>query len=173
MSKVRFSAEDAKRIFDTYDKSGKGHMDAKSFADLSVAVIGAKLSEEQAEMALKIMDKDGNGTIEFSEFMEFWNDGGADEFKEFQLPEKILEETQKIYELFKELDTDGNGVLDKDEMQVLFDKAGFNEKQTAELWDEMDIDRNGVVCFAEFVILLMNTLAESESSDDESGSDSE
>ena len=173
MSVGIYSEEEARKIFDTYDKSGKGHLTAKDFQKMSMALAGVKLDDDQALNAVRLIDTDGNGTIEFSEFMEFWNDGGADEFKEFQLPEKILEETQKIYELFKELDTDGNGVLDKDEMQVLFDKAGFNEKQTAELWDEMDIDRNGVVCFAEFVILLMNTLAESESSDDESGSDSE
>ena len=60
----------------------------------------------------------------------------------------------EILKLFKIVDVDGSGVLDKDELKTLMKTVlGHDSDQTAVdfLWDKLDTDKDGSVTYDEFV----------------------
>ena len=60
--------------FRKYDKDGSGTIDASEFADMCYDM-GHYLSPEQVEQALLAMDSNGNGEIEYEEFLQWWRKG--------------------------------------------------------------------------------------------------
>ena len=61
-------------IFQKHDKDGSGSIDASEFADMCYDM-GHYLSPEQVEQALLAMDSNGNGEIEYEEFLQWWRKG--------------------------------------------------------------------------------------------------
>ena len=159
---MNYSKEEAEAIFTAYDREGDGHMDVESFQKMSLALAGVRLTKEQAINAVRIIDLDGNGTIEFEEFYEFWKDGGNNDFKGLAVPDRILRKMENVYQLFKELDLDGNGTLDRNEIKILLENAHLNDEQLDEFWNEIDLDGNGVISFAEFIVLVVNSFLDEE-----------
>ena len=64
----------AKAIFDRYDKDGTGQIDSKELQAMCNAM-GRQLTEAEAAVAVKRLDKGGDGVISFTEFMEWWRIG--------------------------------------------------------------------------------------------------
>mmetsp|Transcript_40704 Transcript_40704/g.63556 ORF Transcript_40704/g.63556 Transcript_40704/m.63556 type:complete len:415 (+) Transcript_40704:175-1419(+) len=68
------------------------------------------------------------------------------------------EERKEVERLFKEIDTDGSGALDAQEMKVALTQLGFRgvtEQQLGSLMYEADLDGNGQIEEEEFVALLV------------------
>ena len=61
-----------KEIFDHFDKDGNGIIDAKEFRQL-LGTLDSEMSEEEIEMGLLIVDANGNGIIEYDEFITWWS----------------------------------------------------------------------------------------------------
>jgi calmodulin len=64
-----------RRMFDLYDKDKSGYIDRKELYELSVH-LGFPLERAQLDSAMKILDKDRNGRIEFEEFLHWWSGSG-------------------------------------------------------------------------------------------------
>lgn len=62
-----------KEVFDRYDRDKSGSIDIDELTDMCTE-LGAKVTEEQAKQLMKELDQDGNGTIEFGEFAQFWTE---------------------------------------------------------------------------------------------------
>jgi Ca2+-binding EF-hand superfamily protein len=64
--------------------------------------------------------------------------------------------SNEIRVVFDSFDTDGNGLLDKDELKNAFKdfKGGLTDKEVDTLIAEADTDNNGQVSFEEFVALI-------------------
>jgi hypothetical protein len=60
-----------REIFQLFDVDGSGDIDAKEFHEL-VFAMGEIMSNEEAAKYLAVLDKDGNGSISFDEFFEWW-----------------------------------------------------------------------------------------------------
>ena len=77
MSTARdISADDRaeiREIFDHFDKDHNGAIDAEEFTSLLDA-LGADMAPEEIEVGLSIVDVDGNGTVEWAEFLAWWID---------------------------------------------------------------------------------------------------
>merc|ERR1712025_885172 len=101
----------------------------------------------EAELADMIneVDTDGNGTIDFPEFLTM----GARKMKDTDSEEEILE-------AFKVFDKDGNCFISAAELRHVMTNLG--EKLTDEEVDEMireaDIDGDGQVNYEEFVTMM-------------------
>jgi len=75
-----------------------------------------------------------------------------------------MEETQELTKVFKKIDRDGNGKLDRQELiegYSLFAKGGSMTKKEIEqsvdtILDAIDFDKNGFIEFSEFVTVAMN-----------------
>ena len=64
--------EEVKEIFEHFDKDGNGIIDANEFRQL-IATLDGEMGSEEIEMGLMIVDANGNGIIEFDEFINWWS----------------------------------------------------------------------------------------------------
>lgn len=72
-SRYSFSKEEISRVakvFYSFDENRDGSLQAGELQDLA-SQLGLSLDGPELEQALKVLDSDGNGTVEFSEFLEF------------------------------------------------------------------------------------------------------
>jgi len=93
-----------------------------------------------------VVDADGNGTIDFPEFLSLM----ARKMKDTDTEEELIE-------AFKVFDRDGNGFISAAELRHLMTNLG--EKLTDEEVDEMireaDVDGDGQINYEEFVKMMM------------------
>ena len=78
-------------------------------------------------------------------------------FTAFHLNE---EDTMKFVEMFKSLDENNDGVLSMEEIRKGVEECKFGSKMNADdvvnMFNEMDVDKNGLVNYTEFVSALMD-----------------
>jgi len=124
------------------------------------------LIQESVNHFADLMDLDNNGMISYAEFMTYMLGGLSNRGNFGSLRDKLsaaLEKDpqvlQKIYQKFQQVDKDGNGVIEKDEI-VLLCKSMASELETdignpadiaEQYMDEMDLDGDGKVDYYEFL----------------------
>merc|ERR1711935_956663 len=119
-----------------------------STSNPKTSTMADQLTEEQiAEFkeAFSLFDKDGDGTIDFPEFLTMM----ARKMKD-------TDSEEEIREAFRVFDKDGNGYISAAELRHVMTNLG--EKLTDEEVDEMireaDIDGDGQVNYEEFVTMM-------------------
>jgi Ca2+-binding EF-hand superfamily protein len=65
--------EEVREIFDHFDRDGNGTIDRREWGRFLDA-LGSGFTEEEAAVGLEAVDVNGNGKIEFREFMKWWNE---------------------------------------------------------------------------------------------------
>eukprot|EP00439_Symbiodinium_sp_Y106_P027281 s7146_g3.t1 len=105
------------------------------------------------------VDADGNGTIDFPEFLSLMARKMKDTDTEEELIEafKDTDTEEELIEAFKVFDRDGNGFISAAELRHVMTNLG--EKLTDEEVDEMireaDVDGDGQINYEEFVKMMM------------------
>jgi calcium-dependent protein kinase len=69
------------------------------------------------------------------------------------------EETEHLEKIFKAIDADGNGNLDKQEILNGYEEhfgIPISEEEVDKMFKEIDIDGNGTIDYSEFVMATMN-----------------
>lgn len=61
-----------RETFEYFDRDHNGTIDRDEFTQLLDA-LGAEMSAEEASIGFEIIDADGNGVIEFREFLDWWS----------------------------------------------------------------------------------------------------
>jgi calmodulin len=167
---------EARQLFHEIDADGGGTLDRDEIQQLAKR-LGKRVSGKALAEAMQEMDADGSGEIEFEEFLSWWKGhqakGGGGFFSGLSLdflksappppPETELERNLRLADeeaerqrearqVFDEIDEDGGGSLDRDEIKQLAKKLGkrISEKQLNEAMQEMDADGSGDVVFEEF-----------------------
>merc|ERR1711877_21940 len=120
-----------------------------STSNPNTSIMADQLTEEQiAEFkeAFSLFDKDGDGTIDFPEFLTMM----ARKMKD-------TDSEEEIREAFRVFDKDGNGFISAAELRHVMTNLG--EKLTDEEVDEMireaDIDGDGQITSEAFVKVMM------------------
>ena len=62
-----------KQQFEQFDRDGSGRIDYNECVGLLEAV-GPRPTEEEAQLAFSIIDADGDGSVGFDEFVDWWLD---------------------------------------------------------------------------------------------------
>ncbi|WOL07979.1 calmodulin-like protein 11 [Canna indica] len=131
--------------FCLFDKDGDGCITLEELGTV-IKSLGQNPSEEELHEMISEVDSDGNGTIEFGEFLNLM----ARKVKETNVEEELKE-------AFKVFDKDQNGFISASELRNVMINLG--EKLTDEEVDQMireaDLDGDGQVNYEEFVRMMM------------------
>ena len=109
--------------------------------------LGQNPTESELQDMINEVDADGNGTIDFPEFLTMM----ARKMKD-------TDSEEEIKEAFKVFDKDGNGFISSAELRHVMTNLG--EKLTDEEVDEMireaDVDGDGQINYEEFVKMMVD-----------------
>ncbi len=117
--------------FQLFDKDSNGKI---TTFELGVILkkLGYNPSPEDLKDMIKEVDTDGNGNVDFQEFLELMSHKMADH-----------DDEEEMHEAFKIFDRDNNGYVTRDDFKVIMNHLG--EAMTPDELDEMikDNDDNG------------------------------
>jgi len=140
----------SQRIFNKYDTDEDGSIGTGELHALCMEM-GVELNPEQLEVAIKVMDTDGNGTIEYDEFAKWWN--SEDRFGQMQRTPEEIEYLQSAYAKFVSFDQDGNGTIERNEfdsLHAMLVEEQYTTHSVDDDWADMDRDNSGSISFAEY-----------------------
>lgn len=134
--------DDINKAFCLFDKDGNGKISHFELREV-VKAIGRPMSEADVEDMMANADKDGSGSVEFSEFLslichEYYAKHNVD---------------KQVRETFRSFDHNGDGVITAREFRLALCKMGQNvsDAQVAEFMRSVDKDGDGVITYEEFV----------------------
>ena len=135
-----------KEAFALFDKDGDGTITTKELGTV-MRSLGQNPTEAELQDMINEVDVDGNGTIDFPEFLSLM----ARKMKETDTEEELME-------AFRVFDRDGNGFISAHELRHVMTNLG--EKLTNEEVDERikeaDLDGDGEINYEEFVRMMLS-----------------
>jgi len=145
----------SKIIFQKYDKDGCGSIDISDFRNLCYE-LGHFLPDQNLEFALKMMDKNGDGRIEYDEFLKWWSQN--DKFGKLELKEDQRKKIEVASNYFRYFDKDNSGSIEKSEFNRLHADLVKNKLTTKDLESclkDLDENSDGRVEFNEYIDWLI------------------
>lgn len=138
--------------FDIFDKNNNNEIDQDEFGSL-IRAIGFNPSNREIEETLKKFDKNGDGVIDFQEFISM-----AKHFEGCSRDD--MEQT--LRQAFRVFDRDGNGYISVDELRYVVTTFGeiLTEQEAEELIAMFDTNRDGKLEYEEFVSWAKASLAD-------------
>ncbi|XBH55347.1 hypothetical protein VPH35_077451 [Triticum aestivum] len=105
--------------------------------------LGQRPSEEELREMIAEVDTDGNGVVDFSEFLTL-------------LDRKMRGAEDELREAFRVFDQDKNGFISLDEFRHVMVKLGerLSDEEVAEMLREADLDGDGQINYSEFARVM-------------------
>ncbi|XP_052103938.1 calmodulin-alpha-like [Mytilus californianus] len=134
-----------KEAFSLFDQDGSGTITSK---ELGTAMRSLGMNPTEADLADMIneIDADGNGQVDFPEFLTLMakkmKDGDAEE---------------EIKEAFRLFDKEGNGFISGAELRHIMTAIGekLTDLEVDDMLHEADLDGDGMINYQEFVALML------------------
>ena len=135
-----------KEVFNIFDKDKDGYITAKELGDL-IRNLGQNPTEAEIQNMINEVDINNNGAIDFKEFLDIM----LKKLKDFESEEELIE-------AFKIFDKDGNGLIGSEELLNVMLSLGedSNKEEIEDLINEVDLDRDGLINYEEFLRLISN-----------------
>ena len=135
-----------KAAFELFDKDRNGKITSKELGTV-MRGLGQNPTEEELKQMIREVDLDGNGTIDFKEFLCLM----VKKMKDTDTDEELLE-------AFKVFDRDGNGFITSHELRNIMNSLGENlsPEEIEEMIKEADLDNDGQIDYEEFVKMMMS-----------------
>ena len=135
-----------KEVFNIFDKDKDGYITAKELGDL-IRNLGQNPTEAEIQNMINEVDINNNGAIDFKEFLDIM-------LKKL----KDSESEEELIEAFKIFDKDGNGLIGSEELLNVMLSLGedSNKEEIEDLINEVDLDRDGLINYEEFLRLISN-----------------
>lgn len=132
--------------FELFDRDRDGTITTKELGTV-MKNLGQNLSETELEEMIKQVDLDGNGTIDFKEFLGLM----VRKMKDTDTEEELLE-------AFKVFDRDSNGFITSHELRHVMTSLGesLTPEEIEEMVKEADADGDGQINYDEFVKMMMS-----------------
>ncbi|OWF35746.1 calmodulin-like isoform X3 [Mizuhopecten yessoensis] len=133
-----------KETFLLFDSDGDGTITTKELGTV-MRSLGQNPTDADLHDMVALVDSDGNGSIDFDEFLH--------------LVAKRLQEADietGLVEAFRLFDKDGNGFLTANELQSVVATSGesLTTEEVDMLMNEADVNNDGKVNYKEFVKLM-------------------
>ncbi|XP_057959223.1 calmodulin-like protein 11 [Malania oleifera] len=134
-----------REAFCLFDRDGDGRITVEELATVIRSLDQNPTDQELQEMITEV-DADGNGTIEFTEFLSLM----ARKMKETDAEEELRE-------AFKVFDKDQNGYISASELRQVMINLGekLTDEEVEQMINEADLDGDGQVNYDEFVKMMM------------------
>jgi Ca2+-binding EF-hand superfamily protein len=143
------TAEDLRDMFTTIDVNGDGTL---TFDEMRLGLQKAGMTDLVEDMleTMRIVDTDGSGVIDYSEFLAA------------TLGRKVYTDYNRLWQVFKQFDRKGIGEITKDDLALIlsggtaktFESCGHNRSEIEQLIAKYDLDGNGTIDFDEFIALM-------------------
>ncbi|KAI9295191.1 calmodulin [Neoconidiobolus thromboides FSU 785] len=134
-----------REAFNLFDKDGDGCITVKELGTV-MRSLGQNPTEAELQALVDEIDADGNGTVDFAEFLTL-----------MARNLKNADSEEEIKEAFKVFDKDGNGFISAAELRHVMTNLGekLTDKEAEEMIREADVDGDGQINYEEFVRMLM------------------
>ncbi|TKV91686.1 hypothetical protein SEVIR_9G113600v4 [Setaria viridis] len=132
--------DEFKEVFNIYDKDRNGFITSKELGTVMKS-LGKNFTEPELQAMIKDVDADGNGSIDFHEFLNLM----AHKLKD-------TDSEEKLREAFDVIDKDGDGYISAAELRQVMTNLGekVTDQEVKEMIREADTDGDGRVSFEEF-----------------------
>ncbi|KAJ0921049.1 putative protein kinase CAMK-CDPK family [Helianthus annuus] len=108
-----------------------------------LARLGSKLSEAEVKQLMEAADVDGNGTIDYIEFITA------------TMHRHRLERDEHLYKAFCHFDTDNSGYITMEELETAMKEYGMGDEATVkDIISEVDTDNDGKINYEEFCNMM-------------------
>ncbi|ESR52907.1 calcium-dependent protein kinase 10 [Citrus sinensis] len=128
------------KLMDT-DSDGK-----VSYEELKAGLrkVGSQLAEPEMKMLMEVADVDGNGVLDYGEFVAV------------TIHLQKMENDEHFRRAFMFFDKDGSGYIESDELrEALADESGETENDVLnDIMREVDTDKDGRISYEEFVAMM-------------------
>ncbi|CAL0317475.1 unnamed protein product [Lupinus luteus] len=105
--------------------------------------LGSKLTETEVQQLMEAADVDGNGTIDYIEFITA------------TMHRHRLEKDEHLHKAFQYFDKDNSGFITRDELETAMKEYGMGDKATIkEIISEVDADNDGRINYEEFRTMM-------------------
>jgi len=133
-----------KEAFYVFDKDGDGCITTEELG-IVMKSLGQTPTREELLAMVREVDIDGNGTIEFNEFLQMMSKTVKDTD-----PEKELKEA------FRFFDRSNDGYISSTELRAVMTNLGekLTDDEVDDMIKEADLDGDGQVSYEEFVLIL-------------------
>lgn len=131
-----------KEMFKSMDTDNSGTI---TFEELKIGLArqGSKLSETEVRQLMEAADVDGNGSIDYIEFITA------------TMHMNRMERADHIYRAFQYFDKDSSGYITVDELEQALKKYGIDDDRTIkEIIAEVDTDHDGRINYDEFAAMM-------------------
>ena len=132
---------DLRELFKSMDVSGTGQLTKEEFSQKLIELYGENDGKEMASNIFNSLDLDGSGKISYDEFLSA------------MISSKKVVTEERLEKAFRMFDKDNSGKLSVKEIRNVF---GGTEEQWKHVIDEIDLNNDGEVDFAEFKIMMVN-----------------
>ncbi|TYJ06719.1 hypothetical protein E1A91_A12G254200v1 [Gossypium mustelinum] len=131
-----------KEMFKSMDTDNSGTI---TFEELKAGLpkLGTKLSENEVRQLMEAADVDGNGAIDYIEFITA------------TMHMNRMEREDHLYTAFQYFDKDNSGYITMEELEQALKKYNMGDEKTIkEIIAEVDTDRDGRINYDEFVAMM-------------------
>ncbi|KAJ0103104.1 hypothetical protein Patl1_04184 [Pistacia atlantica] len=131
-----------KSMFTNLDTDNSGTITYDELKE-GLSRLGSKLTEAEVKQLMEAADVDGNGTIDYIEFITA------------TMHRHRLERDEHLYKAFQHFDKDNSGFITVDELESAMKEYGMGDDATIkEIISEVDTDNDGRINYDEFCAMM-------------------
>merc|ERR1712201_63953 len=115
--------DEIREAFSLFDADASGMIDVRELK-AAMRALGFEVKNEELKKMVSDVDNDGNGTIEFAEFLEMMT--GKMGEKDARVAEELGEniDDEELQDMINQADRDGDGEINLDEFYRIMKKKG-------------------------------------------------
>lgn len=155
---VRKTVKDVQMAFKQFDRNGDGSIDRSELTN-ALMNTGGNFTKQEIDVIFTAADIDGNGEIDYEEFIALMCPSASDIVEKFRGKYKNLNDVRAAFKMF---DRNGDGALSKDELASAMKSSGesYSDIEVNAIFSLGDVDGDGEITLEEFIALMKPSAAQ-------------
>ncbi|CAA2995061.1 calmodulin 1 [Olea europaea subsp. europaea] len=142
------TSEELRQVFDRFDINKDGKISPHEYKTILKAIGNRDFITKEVQKIFEVADLDGDGFIDFNEFMEAYKKAGGVKKTDLQIA-------------FRAFDKDSNGKITAEEVKELLHKLGesCSLRDCRRMVRAVDTNGDGVIDFDEFMTMMTRNMS--------------